>query len=161
MATATTVNPSMMDLISSRYLGILELAIKWNKQRSGITADFISQLQAQAVVESQDTAHHRAAATIQAAWRGHSSRRKLKKMQQGIRRFQQMYRRRKARKLKEAEETQAVKTTSIAKELDRKTKQLTFQEKQLSRMEQLPASEVNRFVAQQESAAATAIQSWW
>ena len=161
MATATTVNPSMMDFISSRYTGIMELAIKWNKQRSGNTADFISQLQVQAVVESQDAVHHRAAATIQAAWRGHSSRRKVKKMQRGIRKFQQMYRRRKARKLKEAEETRAVKTTSMAKELDQKTKQLTFHEKQLSLMEQLPASEVNRFVTQQENTAATAIQSWW
>ena len=162
MSRLAAVNLSMVELISSRYTGVLELAIKWNHQkRSTNVTNFISQLKILAAAESEDAVHHRAATVIQAAWRGYSSRKRLKNMQQGIRRFQQIYRQRKAKKLKKAEEDQAMKTLHTAKEQNRKSQQLSFREKQLSIMEQLPASEIDRFVSQQETSAAVAIQAWW
>ena len=162
MSRLAAVNYSMVELISSRYTGVLELAIKWNHQkRSSNVTNFISQLKILAAAESEDAVHHRVATVIQAAWRGYSGRKRLKKMQKGIRRFQQIYRQRKAKKLKKAEEDQAMKTLHTAKEQNRKSQQLSFREKQLSIMEQLPASEIDRFVSQQETSAAVAIQAWW
>ena len=73
-----------------------------------------------------------------------------------------MYKQRKAKKLKQAEEDQTIKTLHCtAKELSLQSQRLKFREKQLSTAEQLPASEVDRFVTQQENTAAVAIQAWW
>ena len=54
-----------------------------------------------------------------------------------------------------------MKMLHMAKELILKSQRLSFREKQLSTMEQLPASEIDRFVSQQENTAAVAIQAWW
>lgn len=162
MARLAMANHTITELISSRYTGVLELAVKWSTQkRSSNIMNFISQLRALAVSESETAVHHRAATVIQATWRGYSGRRRLKKMQQGIRKFQQIYRRRKAKKLRHAEEHQTMKMLRTAKEVSLKSQRLSFREKQLSTMEQLPASEIDRFVSQQESEAAVAIQAWW
>lgn len=163
MAIIATVNPAMVDLISSRYTGVLDLAIKWNNQQrsSPNVTSFISQLKAQVEVEGQDGIHHRAAAMIQSVWRGYTTRKKLKKMQQGIMKFQQMYRRKKAEKLKQEQQNRTTKALFTVKELNLKSERLTFHKKQLSVIEQLPASEISRFVTQQENEAAIAIQSWW
>ena len=162
MARLALTNHAMIELILSKYTGVLELTIKWSIQkRSSNVTNFISQLRALAVAESEDAVHHRAATMIQAAWRGYSGRRRLEKMQQGIRIFQQIYRQRKAKKLKQAEEDQAMKRLHTAKELSLKSQRLSFREKQLSTMEQLPASEIHRFVSQQENTAVVAIQAWW
>ena len=162
MARLAMANRSIIELISSRYTGVLELAVKWNIQkRSSNIMSFISQLKALAVAESEDGVHHKAAMVIQAAWRGYSSRRRLKNAQQGIRKFQQIYRQRKAKKLKQAEEDQTMKTLCTAKEQSMKAQRLSFREKQLSTIEQLPASEIDRFVSQQENKAVVAIQAWW
>lgn len=162
MARLAMANHAVLELISSRYTGVLEFAVKWTIQkRSSNITKFISQLRALVVAESEDAVHHRAVTVIQAAWRGYSGRRRLKKMQQGIRKFQQIYRQRKAEKLKQAEEDQTMKMLRTAKDLSLKSQRLSFREKQLSIMEQLPATEIDRFVSQQESAAAVAIQAWW
>ena len=163
MATFAVVNHTIVDLISSRYSGVLDLAVKWShKKRNSVNVvNFISHLKTQIEAEIRGSVQHRAAAAIQAAWRGHATRRKLKKMQQGIRRFQEMYRRKKAKKLKQEQENRATKSLHVSKELNLKSQRLNFREKQLAVMEQLPASEINRFVTQQESEAAIAIQSWW
>lgn len=162
MARLATANHATMEGISSRYTGILELATKWNIQkRSRNIMNFISQLKALAITESEDAVHHGAATVIQAAWRGYSGRRRLKKMQRGIRKFQQIYRQRKAKKLKQTEEDRTIKTLRTAKQLNLKSQRLKFREKQLSTVEQLPASEIDRFVSQQENTAAVAIQAWW
>ena len=162
MARLAMANHVVLELISSRYTGVLELVVKWNIQkRSSNITKFISQLRVLVVAESKDTLHHRAATVIQAAWRGYSGRRRLKKMQQGIKKFQQIYRQRKAEKLKQAEEDQTMKMLRTAKDLGMKSQRLSFREKQLSTMEQLPASEIGRFVSQQENTAAVAIQAWW
>ena len=162
MARLATSNHAITEGISSRYTGILELAVKWNTQKTSRNImNFISQLKTLAIAESEDAVHHGAATVIQAAWRGYSGRRRLKKMQQGIRKFQQVYRQRKAKKLKQAEEDQTLKTLRTAKELSLQSQRLKFREKQLSTVEQLPASEVDRFVTQQENTAAIAIQAWW
>lgn len=163
MATFAMINHSLVELIFSRYSGVLDLAMKWSKQkRSSVNVtNFISQLKTHVDNESHDNVHRQAAAVIQAAWRGYSTRRKLKKMQRGVAKFQQIFRERKAKKLQQAKEHRMLKTLRTTKELSMKSKRLTFQEKQLSVMEQLPASEIDKFVFQQETTAATVIQSWW
>ena len=163
MAIFATVKPAMVDFVSSRYTGVLDLAIKWNNQKrtSQNVANFISQLKVQVEVEGHNCVHNRAAAVIQSAWRGYTTRKKLKKMQQGIRKFQQIYRRKKTKELKQKEQNRTTKALYMVKELNLKSERLTFQEKQLATMEQLPASEVSRFVTQQENEAAIVIQSWW
>ena len=163
MGTFAVMNHQIVDLISSRYTGILLLAEKWSaKKKSSVSVtNFISQLKACVELENHDRVHHQSAAIIQAAWRGYAARRKLKNMQKGIRKFQRMYRERKAKKLKQEEESRALKTLNTAKALNLKSQRLTFHEKQLQVMEQLPASEIGRFVTQQEDAAAIVVQSWW
>lgn len=54
-----------------------------------------------------------------------------------------------------------MKMLCTAKNVSLKSQRLSFREKQLSTMEQLPASQIDRFVSQQENTAAVAIQAWW
>ena len=163
LAVLSEMNHTMVEMIASRYAGILELAVKWSgRKRDDIKiTNFISRLKAQVEVSTHDDVGHQAAAVIQAAWRGFTTRKKLKTMQRGIKRFQQMYRQRKVKKLKQAKESEAHVAQCKAKEIHLSSKRLTAREKQLSVIEQLPASEINSFVAGQKNVAVIAIQSWW
>ena len=103
-----------------------------------------------------------AAAVIQAAWKGYITRQRLKDSAREKRQVLQDL---------EAEEVvgrtdfgclgSSEKDAEMKKRLRSLAEMTTFHEKQMSRLERVPASEITSFLRSQRMSAATRIQLWW
>lgn len=164
LAQFSLIVSDLVDSLVGTYSELLSLVRKWthDAQDLGPAEKYlISQLEARAKGLEERTEQEQAALLIQAAWKGYSSRKKIQRMQRGVRKFQQLYRRRRAEKLKlkEAEKKATLRTSM--KQTRLLSSQLAFHEKQLSLYEQLPAGELEGFIRRQEEEAAVRIQSTW
>ena len=160
LASAVLCSQRLMELIVTRYNDLLLHVQKWNWQKLGADVRaFVAELETK--LSGEVGSENSAAVMIQAAWRGYSTRRKMQKVQKGIQRFQLLYRKRKAQKLKSKEISNQLKSQDRLKEASSKAGLLSFHEKQMSLVEQLPASDLKNFVNKQQSDAAAKLQSWW
>ena len=162
LASFVGYSPSLLQMILSRYPGLLIVASKWRSLDLGTDVEHLfSQLESASGGHTGTEVANRAAIVIQATWKGYSTRMKVEKMRRGIRRFQQLYRRRKAEKVKLEHEESRKKTVRNAKRIMTHSSLRSFHEKQMTIVTQLPASEVESFLQKQKSQAAIKIQSWW
>ena len=162
LATFVGYDPNLFAIISSRYKGVLTVVLKWKDLGLGRDVElFIGQLEANSAVEKETDRIDHAAVVIQASWRGYSSRKRIRRMHRGIRRFQQLYRKRKAEQTRLKTEQTLSKNVQESRKVALQTSLRTFHEKQMRMVEQLPASQVDHFVLKQREEAATKLQSWW
>ena len=126
---------------------------------SALLEQFILSIEAQD--EGDGGAADQAATVIQASWRGYSERRRLRKVDDSVRQFQLLYRKRKAEQDQLKEEERHQRNVAATKHLESLSKMRSFHEKQLSTLERLPASDVGGFLQRQKIAAATRLQAWW
>lgn len=162
MALVSSSDVSVIELIVSRYTELLLIVRKWGVDHLGtIVKHFVKEVELRSVAETEVEHENRAAVVIQASWRGFSARRKMKRINNGIRRFQQFYRRWKASKERLRENDRKVEEICSTKHKAIKQGRLSFWEGQLSLVEQLPPADVTPFIEQQEIKAATTIQSYW
>ena len=162
MAFVSSIDVSMIELVVSRYTELLLIIKKWEVDHLGtIVKQFVEEVEARSIVESEAEKENRAAVVIQASWRGYSARNKMKRLHSGIRRFQQFYRRWKTNKERLRKKEREVKEIRSTKLESIKQGQMSFWEGQLSVVEQLPPSAVPSFIEQQEVKAAKRIQSHW
>lgn len=155
--------PHVLDSLSTSYSSLLMLVRKWTSSDSEIGPAekyLISELESRTGREGVEE-KHKAALMIQAAWKGYVGRRRVVKMKKGIQKFQQLYRRKKAEKLREKEVQEKMTMVTSFKKNNLQSTQLAFHEKQMSLYEQLPASELQTFIHMQENEAAVKIQSIW
>lgn len=154
--------PSLLQVVMSRYTGLLVVASKWKSLDLGTDVEHLfSQLESASGSHKGTDVANRAAIVIQAAWRGYTTRSKVEKMQRGILRFQQLYRRRKAEKVQLEREESRKKSIRNVKRITTHGSLRSFHEKQMAIVTQLPASEVEHFLEKQKDQAAVRIQSWW
>lgn len=173
LAQLAALSPELMDTLTSRYSGLIELAKRWVRpdQTIGLAEkNLIARLGSHEVLPQQavlplkgkvNVDEYRSAVIIQACWRGYSCRKKVVKIKRGIRRFQQLYRRRKEGKERQKKIEERAKVEAAMKQRGLMSSKLAFHEKQLSLYEQLPASELQEYVRLQETNAAVTIQSAW
>lgn len=164
LAQLSVIIPGLVDTISDNYTGLLSLVrrcVHKDKELDVAERYLISKLETKAGGQGEKSEKHTAAVLIQALWRGYSSRRKMVKAQRGIRKFQQLYRKRKAEKLKKREDKEKKVMEASLKKSHIGSRQLVFHEKQLSLYQQLPASELQDFIRRQKNKAAISIQSAW
>ena len=161
-ATLVNLNPSLLDLLTSRYTGLHSFVSKWKScVQDPLVVHLCSELDARSVVEREEDRLNHAAVIVQATWRGYTSRKRIRNMHRGIRKFQRLYRSKKAQRNKQKTIELDSKTTKEARMLKSRRDRLTFHENQLSIIKQLPASDVQEFVKQQETQASKVIQCWW
>lgn len=103
------------------------------------------------------TAHH-SAAVFQASCKGYADKQQLKTTEERIEYFQPEYQEMKA---EQKGFRMCEKDVAVTKQLQSLSEMRTFHEKQMSLLEQLPAGEVASFLRNQQTSAATRIQSWW
>ena len=154
--------PSMLDYITTRYKGLLAVIRKWKDQQlDGEVEEFISQLER--MCDSQEKQDHagKAALLIQSAWRGYATRKQLERVQRGIRRFQLIYRKRRAERMEQKRQELAVKRSEESHQATLRDSLCSFHKQQMTIVEQLPASELEGFMHCQQHQAATTIQAWW
>lgn len=140
----------------SRYKGLNVIILRWGSHQLGTyAARLVGELETRAASDQKAARINSAAVLIQALWRGYACRKKMKRMRNGICKFQQVYRRWKSRKdqTKEAG-TRATRRLPF-------TAQREFQERQIATLELIPACEVDAFFKRQEEQAASKIQAWW
>ena len=163
LAQFAAILPNLPDTLSNNYTGLLVLVERWlepDKEMSAAEKYLVSELRARAKGSELDK-EQRAAVLIQASWRGYTDRSRLKKAQKGIQRFQQVYRQRKAKRLKRQDTEQKMVEEANLKQSQLKSGQLAFHERQLLLYEQVPASQLQDFIQKQETKAAVTIQSVW
>ena len=166
LAQLSTALPDLPATLSSGYTGLLTLVKKWTHKDRELGAAvkwLVSKLELEAGEQVGLDEKQKAALFIQASWRGYASRKKMIAAKRGIRKFQLLFRKRRAEKLKRKEsmEQNAVKASLKLSDLKRKSSQLDFHQKQLTLYEQQPASELRGFIDAQENKAAIKIQSVW
>ncbi|XP_064403841.1 IQ calmodulin-binding motif-containing protein 1-like [Halichondria panicea] len=187
LATISSVNSNILNLILSRYDGLQTMTRKWSFGKvSEVTNVFVQQVDQMSTQGNLQVEKH-AAVVIQASWRGYSTRKKMKRVHNGIRNFQLFYRRWKAKKcsnvhsllntislnsnvcmnLRHNKKEAAKKSQMKAKELSlikqevTKQNRITFWETQLTQMQQISSSNISSFIEQKEVEAAVKIQSCW
>lgn len=147
---------TQLDNLMSRYKGLNVIILRWGSHQLGTyAARLVGELETRAASDQKAARINSAAVLIQALWRGYACRKKMKRMRNGICKFQQVYRRWKSRKdqTKEAG-TRATRRLPF-------TAQREFQERQIATLELIPACEVDAFFKRQEEQAASKIQAWW
>ncbi len=164
LAQFSVLLPNLAATLCESYSGLISLIRKWipEDEKLGAAEEYLlSELSSREGKQGELDEKERAAVFIQASWRGYASRKKMIKAQRGIRRFQQMYRRKKSEKLKRRETKEKIVIEASLKKSNLMSGQLAFHEKQLSVYEQLPAAQLQDFIQNQERKASIAIQSAW
>ena len=161
LATISSVNSNILNLILSRYDGLQTMTRKWSFGKvSEVTNVFVQQVDQMSTQGNLQVEKH-AAVVIQASWRGYSTRKKMKRVHNGIRNFQLFYRRWKAKKEAAKKSQMKAKELSLIKQEVTKQNRITFWETQLTQMQQISSSNISSFIEQKEVEAAVKIQSCW
>ena len=162
LANIVHYSPNVLEVVLSRYKGLHTVVLQFKNEGLGQDVDqFIAKLEMRVATNTEAQICNQAAVAIQAAWRGYTTRKKSKTMHKGIQKFQQLYRMKKAERLRRKEEEIRMKSSQAVKQELQKHSWIKFHEKQMALLEQLPASDVDRFMQTQKIQAATTIQSWW
>ena len=162
LASIVHYSPNVLEVVLSRYRGLHTVVSQFRKEDLGQDVDqFIVKLEMRAATEVEAQICNQAAVVIQAAWRGYTTRKKIKTVHKGIQRFQQLYRKKKVERLRRKEEEIEMKSSQAVKQELQQSSWIKFREKQMALLEQLPASDLDRFMRTQKIQAATTIQSWW
>lgn len=156
-------HPPLVELLCSRYRGLRLLLI--SRQRghgpSTDTQRLLLLLDMGNFQKAELEKLARAARLIQACWRSHRTRRRLKEADTAIARFQKSFRsRREDEQRRRAEE----KMQSDLEHLLIVQRRYTMRQlhlRQLKTLEILPATEVNKHLASEQNLAAVKIQSHW
>ena len=162
LANIVHYSPNVLEVVLSRYKGLHTVVSQFKNEGLGQDVDqFIVKLEMRAATNVEAQICNQAAVVIQAAWRGYTTRKKIRTIHKGIQRFQQLYRKKKAERLRRKEEEVRMKSSQAVKQELQQSSWIKFHEKQMALLEQLPASDVDRFMQTQKIQAATTIQSWW
>ncbi|KAK3575462.1 hypothetical protein QTP86_026846 [Hemibagrus guttatus] len=161
-------SPSVSLQLYKRYKGLDDMVQKdWRgKGFDAALKQLIHRLQAedpekhtQAQYSSEERV--RAACVIQAAWRAHQTRCRLKKLPRAVSVLQRSFRERRRQKQAETEKRLAEEELRHQVHLRRQRAIRQFRQRQLHLMEILPAEHLARFLGELENRAALLIQRVW
>lgn len=157
---------STHQLIQRRYRGLSDLAEKdWRGKGFDSALDqLIDHLQSDIPWrEPKESSEEcvRAACVIQAAWRAHQTRRRLKKLPRAVSTLQRSFREKRRQQQEHSERRRAEEELRHQVCLRRQRAMRLFRQHQLHLMEILPAGQVQRYLGELENKAALVIQRVW
>ena len=160
LALFSSSNTAIFDLICDKYKGLSILLQKWSSSFDGPVKNFAQTLLERVRISDDHYQQGKAAVVIQAGWKGYCIRKKMLKAKRGIIKFQRLYRKRKANKIREEMMTKGSHRIldSVIHKLQ-STREHHERQKQL--LEQMSADSVESYLSKQERDAVTKIQSWW
>ncbi|XP_016365872.1 IQ calmodulin-binding motif-containing protein 1 isoform X2 [Sinocyclocheilus rhinocerous] len=157
---------STHQLIHRRYRGLADLAVKdWRgKGFDSVLDQLIDHLRSD--VPWRDTKESseeyvRAACIIQAAWRAHQTRKRLRKLPRAVSKLQRSFREKRRRQQEHTDRQRAEEELRHQVCLRRQRAMRQFRQHQLHLMEILPAAQVERYLGELENKAAVLIQRVW
>ncbi|XP_065150064.1 IQ calmodulin-binding motif-containing protein 1-like [Paramisgurnus dabryanus] len=153
-------------LVHRRYRGLGDLAVKdWRGKGFDAALDqLIDRLQSGASWRDTEESSEEmvgAACVIQAAWRAHQTRKRLKKLPRAVSTIQRSFREKRKHKQEDAERHRAQEELRHQVCLRRQRAMRQFRQRQLHLMEILPAAQVERYLGELENQAAVLIQRVW
>ncbi|XP_026876570.2 IQ calmodulin-binding motif-containing protein 1 isoform X1 [Electrophorus electricus] len=153
-------------LLHKHYKGLQELVWKdWRGKGFDSALELlVNQLQPESPEKvskhfSEERAH--AACVIQAAWRAHQTRCRIKKLPRAVSALQRSFRAKRQRQQEDAERRRAEEELRLQVQLRRQRAIRQLRQRQLHLMEILPADQVARYLGEMENRAALLIQRVW
>ncbi|KAK1798871.1 hypothetical protein P4O66_007149 [Electrophorus voltai] len=153
-------------LLHKHYKGLQELVWKdWRGKGFDYALELlVDQLQPESPEKvskhfSEERAH--AACVIQAAWRAHQTRCRIKKLPRAVSALQRSFRAKRQRQQEDAERRRAEEELRLQVQLRRQRAIRQLRQRQLHLMEILPADQVARYLGEMENRAALLIQRVW
>ncbi|KAK7144338.1 hypothetical protein R3I94_010681 [Phoxinus phoxinus] len=157
---------STHQLIHRRYRGLADLAVKdWRGKGFDSALDqLIDHLRSD--VSWRDTKESseecvRAACIIQAAWKAHQTRKRLRKLPRAVSTLQRSFREKRRQRQEHIESQRAEEELRHQVCLRRQRAMRQFRQHQLHLMEILPAAQLEKYLGELENKAAVRIQSVW
>ncbi|KAM9482713.1 IQ calmodulin-binding motif-containing protein 1 [Clarias gariepinus] len=159
-------SPSVSMQLHEHYKGLDDMVQKdwWGKGFDAALRQLIHHLHSEdSDKHTQHTSEERvrAACVIQAAWRAHQTRRRLKKLPRAVSTLQRSFRERRRQRQAETEKRLAEEELRHQVRLRRQRAIREFRQRQLHLMDILPAEHLNRFLGELENRAALLIQRVW
>ncbi|KAF5898728.1 IQ calmodulin-binding motif-containing protein 1, partial [Clarias magur] len=159
-------SPSVSLQLHEHYKGLDDMVQKdwWGKGFDAALRQLIHRLHSEDPdIPTQHSSEERvrAACVIQAAWRAHQTRRRLKKLPRAVRTLQRSFRERRRQRQAETERRLAEEELRHQVRLRRQRAIREFRQRQLHLMEILPAEHLERFLGELENRAALLIQRVW
>ncbi|KAK2888897.1 hypothetical protein Q8A67_014272 [Cirrhinus molitorella] len=157
---------STHQLIHRRYRGLADLAVKdWRgKGFDSVLDQLIDHLQSDVPwrhTKESSEEYVRAACIIQAAWRAHQTRKRLRKLPRAVSTLQRSFREKRRRQQEHTERQRSEEELRHQVCLRRQRAMRQFRQHQLHLMEILPAAQVERYLGELENKAAVLIQRVW
>lgn len=157
-----------LQLLYKHYKGLDDLLRKdWQgKGFDAVLEQLIDHLQSKVPersikVQRSSEEQIRAACVIQAAWRAHQTRNRIRKLPKAVSALQRSFRERRRRQQEETEKRRAEEELRHQVLLRRQRAIRKFRQRQLHLMEILPADQVARYLGELENRAALLIQRVW
>ncbi|KFP26579.1 IQ calmodulin-binding motif-containing protein 1, partial [Colius striatus] len=154
----------LVELLTTRYKGLKGLL---SKQWAGKGFDrdlsqlldllYLEQSNGKGELQSQ----HQAACIIQAMWRGHQTRKRLKKLPQAVTTLQRSFRAKREQELQHLQTQKEDEALKLQMQLQRQRAMRLFHERQLALLEIIHASQVNKYLEEMEGKSALTIQRFW
>lgn len=151
----------IVDMLHQRNKGLSILLRKYESQHlDPLVQEFVVKI-GKCTMSDEERKLYQAATLIQAGWKGYITRKKLQSMKSGIRKFQQLYRKRQA----ECQKKKATTSTHLLITLRQRTEEREslrqHHEDQITTLGKMPASAVNEYLTCEQGRAAVVVQSWW
>ncbi|KAJ7345894.1 hypothetical protein JRQ81_001844 [Phrynocephalus forsythii] len=159
----TKSDAQLLTTLVTRYKGLQTLLSKqWTgKGFDKILNQLLDLLYSENYKAGKTQRLHQAACSIQAAWRGFQTRRRLKQLPKAVTTLQRNFRAKKEQELKSLKKQKEEESLRQQLQLQRQRAMRQFHERQLTLLEIVHAGQVDKHIHEMEERAALTIQRYW
>ncbi|XP_042192491.1 IQ calmodulin-binding motif-containing protein 1 [Callorhinchus milii] len=156
-------HPPTLILLYTDYKGLHSLLSKqWTGRGFGKELSrLLDLLYAGSTQEVERMRFYQAASLIQAAWRAYQTRKRLKKLPKAVTTLQRSFRARQEQEIKRIEKRKAEEELKQQVQLRRHRAIREFRQRQLTLLEIVPASQMDKYLQEEEEKSALLIQTQW
>uniref|UniRef100_UPI00398F84F1 IQ calmodulin-binding motif-containing protein 1-like isoform X2 n=1 Tax=Pristiophorus japonicus TaxID=55135 RepID=UPI00398F84F1 len=152
-------HPPTLRILCTSYIGLCPLL---SKQWTGRGFDKeLSQLLELLYAGSSEGRFYRAACLIQAAWRAHQTRKQMKNLPKVVTNLQRCFRAKREQEMQRQEKRREEEELKHQLRLRRHQALRQFRQRQLSLLEIVPASEMDKYLQEEKERSALLIQKVW
>ncbi|XP_048391021.1 IQ calmodulin-binding motif-containing protein 1-like isoform X2 [Stegostoma tigrinum] len=162
MLLIAETHPPTLKILCNDYKGLRPLLKQWTGR--GFDKELNHLLELLYAGSTQGVSQqkfHRSACLIQAAWRAYQIRKRVKSLPKVVTTLQRSFRAKREREIQQLEKRREEEELKHLLQLRRHRALREFQQRQLSLLELVPASEVNKYLQEERERSALIIQKVW
>ncbi|XP_073503614.1 IQ calmodulin-binding motif-containing protein 1 [Phyllobates terribilis] len=156
-------SPHIVQMVGTRYKGLRSLLSKqWTGKGFGQELSRLLDILYSSSCQQEELQRlHRAACTVQAAWRGFQTRRRIRKLPAAVTSLQRSFRAKRDQEMKQMKRQKEEETLRERLKLQRLRAMRTFREKQLTLLEIVHAGQMDKHIQETQETSALIIQKRW